>query len=211
MSAYAARVRVCIRAKNLPIRIINNSDVTSVPFGNLNPLRRVPVLVLDDGSSIPESETIVEYLEEVYPHTPLRPIDPVARARVRLIARVAEQYVFPAALPIFGALAAPDAPQTEALFDKLDGALRNLESFLNQDSQSWHTFGANFSTADAALAPFLFYIEFLGTACGRTPLASHHKLTRFWQRAQTDPILSPVLDEISTAWSAARSRPGAKS
>jgi glutathione S-transferase len=172
MSAFAARVRVSIRAKELPIRILNDPDVGSERFGELNPLRRVPVLVLDDGSAIPESETIVEYLEDIYPHTPLRPADPLARARVRLISRVAELYVFPAALPIFGVLAASNVDQRDNLFEKLDSALRSLVSLLGHANESWHAFGDALTTADGALAPFLFYIDFVGsrTRCSRRSL-----------------------------------------
>src|SRR5262245_66030756 len=91
ISPFAARVRVSILAKELPVLIVDNPDVASDAFGKLNPLRRVPVLVLDDGKAIPESETIVEYLEDAYPGRPLRPTDSGDRARVRLIARVAER------------------------------------------------------------------------------------------------------------------------
>jgi glutathione S-transferase len=78
-------------------------------------MRRVPVLVLDDGRVLPESDAIVEYLEDAYPQVPLRPEDAVDRARVRLIARVAELYVFPATVPIFAARAAGDTEQIAAL------------------------------------------------------------------------------------------------
>lgn len=212
VSPFAARVRVSIRAKELPIRIVNDPDVTSAEFGKRNPLRRVPVLVLDDGSAIPESETIVEYLEDIYPQAALRPADPLDRARVRLISRVAELYVFPAAVPIFGALAPSngDTSLRDDLFGKLDIALQSLASFLDDSNKSWHSFGDRLTTADGALAPFLFYVNFLGRACGRTPLAAYNKLERFWEGAQSDPILSTVIEEIAHALSAARQRSTAK-
>ena len=59
VSPYAARVRVSIAAKGLNVRIIDRPDVGSAEFGALNPMRRVPVLVLDNGRSLPESEAIV--------------------------------------------------------------------------------------------------------------------------------------------------------
>jgi len=51
ISPFAARVRASILAKELPVHIIDNPDVASDAFGKLNPMRRVPVLVLDDGRS----------------------------------------------------------------------------------------------------------------------------------------------------------------
>ena len=52
-SPFAARVRVSILAKGLPVRIITDPDVGTPEFGQHNPLRRVPVLVLDDGAALP--------------------------------------------------------------------------------------------------------------------------------------------------------------
>jgi glutathione S-transferase len=212
VSPFAARVRVSIRAKQLPIRILNNPEVASAEFGKINPLRRVPVLVLDDGRALPESETIIEYLEDIYTNVALRPPDPVDRARARLISRVAELYVFPAAVPIFSALAPSngDTGPRDNLFGKLDLALQTLESFLDDSNKGWHCFGDSLTTADGALAPFLFYVTFLGRACGRAPLTAHHKLERFWEGAQSDPLLSAVINEISDALSAARRSSTAK-
>jgi len=202
ISPFASRVRVSILAKELPVRIIDQPDVGSDAFGKLNPLRRVPLLVLDDGTSIPESETIVEYLEDAYPRVPLRPTAPGERARVRLIARVAELYVFPAAVPIFAALAARDAERVDALFAGLDQALGWLASFVPERRSGWHAWGDRLTTADGALAPFLFYVHHLGHVSGRTPLTKHATLQRFWEGAQEDPVLSTVTGQITQAFRA---------
>jgi glutathione S-transferase len=49
----------------------------------LNATGRVPVL--DDGFILPESEVIMEYLEERYPEPALLPSDPRERAEARLL------------------------------------------------------------------------------------------------------------------------------
>ena len=48
-----------------------------------SPLGKVPILELDGGRRIAESEVICEYLEETYPQKPLLPKDPYDRAKVR--------------------------------------------------------------------------------------------------------------------------------
>jgi glutathione S-transferase len=204
ISPFSARVRVSVLAKQLPVRIIDGPDVASDAFGALNPLRRVPVLVLDDGTAIAESETIVEYLEDAFPSTPLRPADPAGRARVRLLGRVAELYVFPAVVPIFAALASRDPAQIEAQLAKLDDALAGLAAFLPARSSGWHACGDQLTTADGALTPFLFYVQHVGQLCGRAPLSKHPKLQRFWEGAQQDTVLAKVAAQIANAFRARR-------
>lgn len=207
ISPFAARVRVSIRAKNLPVRIIDNPDVRSAEFAKLNPMRRVPVLVLEDGRVLPESDAIVEYLEDAYPQVPLRPAEAADRAQVRLIARIAELYVFPATVPIFAARAAGDAEQIAALFDHLDSTLGALSSFLQSGHKSWHACGETLTTADGALASFLFYVQVVGTMCSRDVLGKHPRLRGFWDGAQSEPTLSTVIHQMAEAM-ASRQRTG---
>ena len=49
-----------------------------------NPLQRLPVLVLDDGSALTESVAICRYFEELHPEPPLMGVDPLDRARVEM-------------------------------------------------------------------------------------------------------------------------------
>jgi glutathione S-transferase len=55
----------------------------------------VPVLV-HDGAVITESTVINEYLDEVFPEPGLRPLDPVARARMRVWSKFVDEYFCPA-------------------------------------------------------------------------------------------------------------------
>jgi glutathione S-transferase len=161
----------------------------------------VPVLVLDDGTTLPESEVIVEYLEDRYPQVPLRPTDPAERARVRLIARAAELYLFPSVVDIFQArgLGPSDPQHIEKLFSALELNLLRLSGLLDDRSDSWHALGARLSLADGALAPFLQYVDVIAKASGRKLLEPHPRLERFWSGAQRDPLVSTVTQEIARA------------
>ena len=55
-----------------------------------NPLGKLPVLELDDGSCLTESLAIIEYLEEEHPQPPMIGTDSRERARVRELERIAE-------------------------------------------------------------------------------------------------------------------------
>jgi len=202
ISPFAARVRVSILAKNLPVRIIESPDVSSDAYAQLNPFRRVPVLVLDDGTALPESEVIVQYLEERYPEVSLLPADAAARARVRLVARAAELYVFPAVVELFTALATGSV--TPHPVTALEQNLQRLDALLDPARPSWHVSGAALSSGDAALAPFLLYVEALGPALDCRLLEPCAQLSKFLAGAQREPTLTTVLQEMARALAAAR-------
>ena len=78
-------------------------------YETVNPLGRVPCLVLDYGTALPESETICEYLEDAYPDPPLHPADPASRARMRLLSRINDIYLVMAMAPLFWVVELPVA------------------------------------------------------------------------------------------------------
>lgn len=55
-----------------------------------NPLGRLPILELDDGSCLTESLAIIDYLEELYPEPPLVGRTAIERARLRELERLIE-------------------------------------------------------------------------------------------------------------------------
>ena len=56
----------------------------SASFTALNPIQRVPVLVLDDGTIITESVAICRYIEALYPNPPLLGVGAKELARVEM-------------------------------------------------------------------------------------------------------------------------------
>jgi glutathione S-transferase len=52
--------------------------------------------LIHDGAIITESTVINEYIEDVFPQVPLRPKDPVARARMRVWSKFVDEYFCPA-------------------------------------------------------------------------------------------------------------------
>jgi glutathione S-transferase len=65
------RVRVFLAEKGLHVPIepvdLGALQHKSAAFGEINPLQRVPVFVLDDGAKIAESIAICRYFEELHP------------------------------------------------------------------------------------------------------------------------------------------------
>jgi glutathione S-transferase len=61
----------------------------------INPNGIVPSLV-HDGNVVIESGVINEYVDEVFPEHPLKPADPLGRARMRVFCKMADEYALPA-------------------------------------------------------------------------------------------------------------------
>ena len=96
-SPFGWKVRVVLAEKSVPYEMIVPENKNEDPaFARLNPIRKTPVLVLEDSRTLYESTVINEYLEEAFPKPPMLPKDPFERARVRMIEDTFDQYVYPA-------------------------------------------------------------------------------------------------------------------
>ena len=81
---YSQRVRLVLAEKGVAVEIID-VDPGNLPedLAGLNPYNSLPTLV-DRDLALYESTVIMEYLDERFPHPPLLPVYPVARAQSRL-------------------------------------------------------------------------------------------------------------------------------
>jgi glutathione S-transferase len=83
-SPYARKVRIALAEKKIDCELIEASPWakdTIVP--SHNPLGKVPVLLLDDGTALYDSRVIVEYLDNVSPISRLIPDNNRDRSAVR--------------------------------------------------------------------------------------------------------------------------------
>ena len=69
------RVRIFLAEKGISVPTemvdINGLSHLSEAFAAINPMQRVPVLILDDGAALAESVAICRYFEELQPDPPL--------------------------------------------------------------------------------------------------------------------------------------------
>lgn len=208
-SPFCAPVRLAIYAKGLDIAIVGpeGGDTKSAAYLAINPMGKVPALVAADGSVIPESETIVEYLEDAFPQPSLRPASAEDKARARALARIGDLYVMPAGAGLFGQVnpATRDQAVVDAIFVKLDEALGQLNAFLGEGP---YAVGAELTTADCSLAPVMFFMGVFGPAFGKTELlAKHAKVAAYAAHLATNPHVQKVYGEMQAAL-AARMRGG---
>jgi glutathione S-transferase len=82
---YAARARIVLVEKGIAYEAVEIDLGDRPPWMyEKNATGRVPVYEEDEGLVLPESEVIMEYLEERYPEPALWPSDPAERALGRL-------------------------------------------------------------------------------------------------------------------------------
>lgn len=206
-SPFPTRVRLLLYAKGIEVEIIqppgfHASVETKEEYLKINPIGRVPTLVLDDGRALPESEVICEYLEDAYPEPSLRPDDLWERARMRLLSRICDFYVVMAMVPLF-TLAGRSRRHWEpevvnAAAGKLAEALAYLEDFIGEQG---YAVGRSLTQADGAIAPQLVLAsEWIPGLFGTPdPLAALPRLAAYWRAIQADPIAARVIAETRDA------------
>lgn len=81
---YSQRVRIVLEEKGITAEVIeaDRNNLTQ-DILDVSPYASLPVLV-DRDVCLYDSVTLMEYLDERFPHPPLLPVYPVARANIRL-------------------------------------------------------------------------------------------------------------------------------
>jgi glutathione S-transferase len=98
---FAHRAWICLREKNIAFEPIFFERAKRPPeLESLSPRAKSPT-VFDGDAKIYDSNAVVEYIGERYPEPRLMPVDPIARAQVRMIAAAVGDEL----MPKFGALA----------------------------------------------------------------------------------------------------------
>ncbi len=81
---FSHRVRIVLAEKGVAVDIVDVAEEQPPEeLADLNPYNSVPTL-LDRDLVLYESKVMMEYLDERFPHPPLLPVYPVARAQSRL-------------------------------------------------------------------------------------------------------------------------------
>lgn len=84
-SHYSHRVRIVLAEKGVTVDMIETDSAhPPAELSELNPYNSLPTLV-DRDLVLYESKVMMEYLDERFPHPPLLPVYPVARAESRLL------------------------------------------------------------------------------------------------------------------------------
>jgi glutathione S-transferase len=201
LSNFATKCRIAIYEKgaNVEIAAIPGGNMKSPEHLKVNPLGKIPVLDAD-GTVIPESEVINEYLEEKFPSPPLMPKSPEDRAHVRWFTRYHDLYLDPPIRALFAHLN-PKSRDEKVVNEKLSDIqqrLDQLESMLAAPGN--FAAGPEFTLADCALVPTtFFYVNVLPGFGAKSPLEGRPKYTAWWNKVQTRPSVTKALGEMGAA------------
>src|SRR5215475_4694370 len=162
-SSYCWKVLVALYENRTPFtyRSLGPDDPqAATELEALWPLKKFPVL-LDDGRPVIESSVIIEYLALRYPG-PVRliPADPAAALEVRFLDRYFDNYVMTPMSKIVANQLRPEDQRDRYGVDEaraaLDTAYRWLDGAMGR--RTWAA-GEDFTLADCAAAPSLFYAD----------------------------------------------------
>jgi glutathione S-transferase len=197
LSTYSQKALIAFHEKGIPFErelVDFNSPESRAAFEAVYPIGKVPFLKAADDRGVPESTSIIEYLEDKFPQAPhLIPADREAARAVRLHDRMADLYL--------------NDPIAELLFQKLgfrpviDGAaararkhLAATYSYLDDRLASKQWLCDEFSMADCAAIPPLFYAAFVA------PFTDRPSLSAYWKRAQHRGSYAAVMREFVPIW-----------
>ncbi|WP_299200271.1 stringent starvation protein SspA [uncultured Amphritea sp.] len=153
---YSHRVRIVLAEKGVAVEI-NDCDPNNLPedLASLNPYNSLPTL-LDRELVLYEPNVMMEYLDERFPHPPLLPVYPVARAESRLFMyRIQRDWC-----------ALADVILTAESAGEVDEARKALRDSLVAVSPIFgekdYFMSEEFTLVDCCIAPLLWRLEILG-------------------------------------------------
>lgn len=156
-SPFARKVRVALLEKGLAFEPVF-VDPWQIPeaLTRANPLSQVPTLVNDEGVALANSETILDWLERVWPEPALLPDDAPAVTRALAVAGLA-QGMIEATVQIVLERRRPPELQSNALIDRRKSSLQRSVAVL---ARRFEATQAHFRLDGIGAAVALAYLDF---------------------------------------------------
>lgn len=162
-SHYSHRVRIVLAEKGVTVETIDvDSNNKPEDLATLNPYNTLPTLV-DRDLVLYEADIMMEYLDERFPHPPLFPVYPVARAQSRLwIYRIKQDWC-----DLVDTLMAKDG--TPSQLEKKRKELReSLISIAPIFGEKPFFMSDEFTIVDCCVAPILWRLPVMGVDLGKS-------------------------------------------
>lgn len=154
---YSHRARIVLAEKGVTFDLYEiDVDSQVDALVEINPYNTVPTLV-DRDLVLYESEIIMEYLDERFPHPPLMPVYPVARARSRLLLHRVNRDWYTLMNKILMRSADP-----LTIEESKKALLESIMSVSSVFKEMPYFMSEEFSLVDCAIAPLLWRLSSMG-------------------------------------------------
>lgn len=202
LASFCHKALIALYENGIPFTpvIVNLGDErSSAAFHKVWPMAKMPVLRDDArGQTVAESTIVVEYLDTYYPGaTRLIPPDPERAWQTRLWDRFHDNYIQEPMQKIVGDRLRPAGKADAFGVEQARAQLRKAYSVAEpmMQSNSW-AMGDDFTLADCAAAPALFYADLVA------PLGPEEKnLSTYLERLMARPSFARVLQEAQPYFS----------
>ena len=194
LSSCCWKVLIALYENGTPFnaRMVNLGDPEAkAAFKMLWPTAKIPLL--EDGNEIiPETSIMIEHIEQRHPgKVRLIPQDPHEQLSVRLWDRLFDLYVMAPMQRFIAQQLRPAEERDMGIIDESLTGLRNGYDMIEdrRGSHNWAV-GENFSLADCAAAPALFYARIVA------PFSpSHVNLAHYFDQLMARPSVKQVITE----------------
>ena len=202
-SSAAYRVRIALNLKGMPYTAVpvhlvkDGGQHRSAAYRARNPQALVPAFELEDGTVLPQSLAIMEYLDEVQPEPALLPADAIGRARVRALAQAIACDLHPVnnlrVLQYLSQQLGISAEQKDAWYRHwVDTGLQGLEALLaDHPSTGRFCHGDTPTLADCCLVPQLYNARRF-----QCPLDAYPTIQRIAAACETLPAFQQAAPEV---------------
>ena len=154
---YSQRVRIVLAEKDISAEIKESKqDETPDEILSMSPYHKLPILV-DRDLIIHDPAVMMEYLDERFPHPPLLPVYPVARANSRtLMLRIDREWC-----PLIDTLIEGKSPEKE-LMKIREELLHEISSIAPTFKEYKYFMSDEFTIVDCCFAPILWRLKSVG-------------------------------------------------
>ena len=187
---YSHQVRIVLAEKGVNIEIMfAKSGDASEELLAINPYGTVPTLI-DRDLVLYEARIIMEYLDERFPHPPLLPVYPVARAETRKMMHRIEQDWYSLLQNIY------TNSDNDACREQLRESLSSLEPIF---ADKPYFLSDEFSLLDCALAPLLWRLPRLGIDISKSARGLTAYMNRVFNRESFQASLTDAERQLRAA------------
>ena len=191
-SPFVRKVRIVLAEKKIDYEFVIDSPWSPESgVANLNPLGKIPVLALDDDTSLFDSRVISEYLDNVAPNNKLMPSTNRERTEVKRWEALADGICDAAALIFLEKKRPAEQQSSEWIVRQQNKIIAGLDYMAAELGDSNWCMGTHFSLADIAAGCALGYLAFRFPEIDWN--AKHPNLARLYEKLSLRPAFAETM------------------